>query len=79
MDARPFLKDIQVPTLILAPANSATTKLEEQQKLLQQIPDARMEVVHGEGHEIYVEQPEECQTAFLTFLSDLKRQKMGRG
>ncbi|KAF2176407.1 alpha/beta-hydrolase [Zopfia rhizophila CBS 207.26] len=73
LDARPFLSKIAVPTLILAPSHSAATKLEEQQKLLQQIPGARMEVINGKGHEIYVTEAEKCQGVFLTFLGELKR------
>jgi pimeloyl-ACP methyl ester carboxylesterase len=75
LDARPFLSKISVPTLILAPSNSAATKLEEQQKLLQAIPNARMEVIKGKGHEIYVTEAERCQDVFLAFLSDLRRRK----
>jgi len=75
LDARPYLSKITVPTLILAPSNSAATKLEEQQRLLQQISGARMEVVYGKGHEIYVTDAEKCQSVFLSFLAELKRRK----
>ncbi|KAF2800803.1 alpha/beta-hydrolase [Melanomma pulvis-pyrius CBS 109.77] len=72
LDARPFLGDIRVPMLILAPSQSAATKLEEQQWLAQKIPGARLEVIEGPGHEIYVTQAEKCQSAFLDFLEQLK-------
>ena len=71
LDARPFLKDINVPMLILAPANSAATKLAEQQELQKQVKDSRIEVINGRGHEIYVEMPEECQKAVFKFLESL--------
>lgn len=32
------------------------------------IPHARITVVEGPGHEIYVDKPEECINAFRTFL-----------
>lgn len=75
LDARPYLPKISVPTLILAPSNSAATKLEEQQKLLQAIPNARMEIIKAKGHEIYVTEAERCQAVFLAFLADLKRRR----
>ncbi len=71
LDARPFLKDIKVPMLILAPANSAATKLVEQQQLQKQVRSARIEVINGRGHEIYVEMSEECEKAVLEFLESL--------
>ncbi len=71
LDARPFLKDIKVPMLILAPAASAATKLEDQQELQKQVKGSKIEIIYGKGHEIYVEKPEDCQRAVLSFLSDL--------
>ncbi|KAF2277564.1 putative alpha/beta fold family hydrolase [Westerdykella ornata] len=62
---------IRVPTLILAPANSAAAKLEDQKKLAEEIPGARLEVVDGPGHEIYVTEAEKCQKMFLDFLGRL--------
>ncbi|KAF2267662.1 alpha/beta-hydrolase [Lojkania enalia] len=73
LDARPFLSKIHVPTLILAPSQSAAAKLEDQQRLAQEIPEARLEVIDGPGHEIYVTQPEKCQATFLEFLSSIGR------
>jgi pimeloyl-ACP methyl ester carboxylesterase len=35
------------------------------------IPHARIAVVEGPGHEIYVDEPEECINAFLKFLRSL--------
>ncbi|KAF2199764.1 alpha/beta-hydrolase [Delitschia confertaspora ATCC 74209] len=71
LDTRPFLPWIKLPMLILAPSNSAATRLEEQQKLLSQVPNARMEVISGKGHEIYVTEAEICQYVFLSFLAEL--------
>lgn len=71
LDSRPYLKDIHVPVLIQAPANSAATKLHEQRSLAEQISGARLEVVNGRGHEIYVEMAEDCQRLFLDFVDGL--------
>ena len=73
VDARSLVADIKVPMLILAPANSKMTTVEDQRKLQEQVKGSKMVVVHGKGHEIYVDQPEECQRAFLDFLEGLAR------
>ncbi|KAF2502679.1 alpha/beta-hydrolase [Lophium mytilinum] len=71
LDSRSYLKDIRVPMLIQAPANSAATKLPDQRWLAEQVPSARLEVVNGRGHEIYVEMAEECQRLFVEFVDGL--------
>ncbi|KAK7182837.1 hypothetical protein DPSP01_014189 [Paraphaeosphaeria sporulosa] len=73
LDARPYLKDIKVPTLILAPQNSAATSVEEQEGLAKSIEAARLEVVDAVGHEIYVTGAESCQRVFLEFLEGLRK------
>ncbi|KAF2099805.1 alpha/beta-hydrolase [Rhizodiscina lignyota] len=72
LDARPFLDNVQVPTLILAPANSAATKVEEQKAVSGRIHGSKLVIVDAPGHEIYVEQAELCQKELLQFLSGLK-------
>ncbi|KAL1620814.1 hypothetical protein SLS56_009481 [Neofusicoccum ribis] len=76
LDARPFLKGVKVPMLILAPAHSAATKLEEQKGIHEQVPGSRIVVVEGKGHEIFTEMAEECQQAVLTFLGGIDAPKM---
>ncbi|KAK5232133.1 hypothetical protein LTR47_006662 [Exophiala xenobiotica] len=73
LDSRPFLKDVRIPMLILAPANSAATRLEEQKSIKEAIPNAELVVINGKGHEIYVEMAEECQKAVLNFLHGLRQ------
>lgn len=70
-DSRPYLKGVQVPTLILAPANSAATSLEEQESVRSHIRGSRLEVIHGRGHEIYKDQAAACIGALLSFLSSI--------
>jgi pimeloyl-ACP methyl ester carboxylesterase len=72
LDARPILRDIKIPTLILAPSQSAATKVEEQRWLSEQIKGSRLEIIEGPGHEIYVTQAEKCQSVFLNFLDQLQ-------
>lgn len=72
LDARSSLPRVRVPTLILAPSQSAAARLEDQKRLAEDIPNARLEVIDGPGHEIYVTQAEECQAAFLNFLDEIK-------
>ncbi|OQV00571.1 hypothetical protein CLAIMM_06051 [Cladophialophora immunda] len=75
LDSREYLPHIKAPMLILAPANSAATKLEEQRGIQQTVKHAHLEVINGRGHEIYVEMPEACQQALLAFLSALLEKK----
>jgi len=72
MDARPFLALIKVPMLILAPARSVATRLEEQKDIQRQVEGSQLVVIDAPGHEIYVQEPEKCQDAFMTFLRGLK-------
>lgn len=72
LDSRPFLENISLPTLILAPAKSAATKLQEQKMVQSKIPGSKLVVIYGEGHEIYVEKAEDCQTAVLEFFKGLR-------
>ncbi|KAF2641578.1 alpha/beta-hydrolase [Massarina eburnea CBS 473.64] len=71
LDARPFLEKIDVPMLILAPSRSAATSVEEQTALKEKVKGAKMVVVEGAGHEIYVTEAERCQEVFLDFLESL--------
>ncbi len=71
LDSRPYLSQIRIPTLILAPAKSAATKLEEQKAIQQQIIGSRMVVVEGAGHEIYVDKAEQCIEELLQFIRSL--------
>lgn len=52
LDARPFLGDIRVPMLILAPAHSAATGVEEQRGIQAQVKGSKLVVIEGKGHEI---------------------------
>ncbi|RJP64687.1 MAG: alpha/beta hydrolase [Candidatus Abyssobacteria bacterium SURF_17] len=66
-----LLPEVNVPTLILAPAKSPISPLEEQLKMRRAIPNARIVTIEGAWHEIYFDDPEACVSALLNFLSSL--------
>jgi pimeloyl-ACP methyl ester carboxylesterase len=70
-DTSPMLPQVKVPTLILAPSRSPITWLSDQIKMRTLIPNARIAVIEGPGHEIYVDHADECVDAFLKFLRAL--------
>lgn len=72
-DARRIMEQIKVPMLMLTPANSKLVDLEEQKSLSQAVSGSRMEVIKGYGHEIYIDQAEQCQQKYLEFLEGLSK------
>ena len=72
VDVEPLLSQVKVPTLVLAPANSPLTPLSEQLVIRDGIPGARMAVIEGSGHEIYVDAPQDCIDAMLKFIRSLE-------
>ncbi len=68
VDITPLLKEVKVPTLVLAPARSPLTPMTEQVMIRDSIPGARIAVVEGRGHEIYVDDPDACIAAILKFI-----------
>lgn len=71
LDTRAILCQISVPMLILAPSKSAATTLEEQLQISRQVEGSKLVIIHGAGHEIYVDMAEACLEAFTTFLLDI--------
>jgi len=77
LDARTFVGDIKVSMLILAPRNSRMARLEgpdSQTELHERVKGSVIKAINGKGHEIYVDQAEECQRAFLDFSGGLKKE-----
>ncbi|KXJ87806.1 putative alpha/beta fold family hydrolase [Microdochium bolleyi] len=72
LDARPFLKGIKIPVLILAPNDSAVMTVEAMEDVARQIEGSILQVVRAQGHEIYVTGADECQEAVLEFWASLK-------
>jgi pimeloyl-ACP methyl ester carboxylesterase len=70
VDVAPLLAQIKVPTLILAPANSSYEPLKAQVAMRDAIPGARIAVIDGKGHEIYVDEAAACADAVLKFIGN---------
>jgi pimeloyl-ACP methyl ester carboxylesterase len=68
IDVAPLLSQIKVPTLVLAPANSSYEPLKAQVAMRDAIRNARIAVIDGKGHEIYVDEAETCAEAVLKFI-----------
>lgn len=69
LDARPYLRRIKAPMLILCPTNSAVVTIESMKEVAAEVPTARMELIESPGHEIYAESEEQCLTKLLEFLN----------
>ena len=70
-DARRIMKDIKVPMLLLTPGNSKLVNIDEQKQLQEAVQGSKMEIIDGYGHEIYLDQAEQCQRKYLAFLKSL--------
>jgi pimeloyl-ACP methyl ester carboxylesterase len=73
VDVAPLLSQIKVPTLILAPASSSYEPLKAQVAMRDAIPGARIAVIDGKGHEIYVDEAAACAAAVLKFIRNQTR------
>ncbi len=71
VNVEPQLPDVRVPTLILAPAKSPISPLEEQVKMRREIPNAQIATIEGSWHEIYFDDPEACISALLRFIGSV--------
>ena len=71
VDVAPLLPQIKVPTLLLAPANSAFEPLKGQVGMRDTIPGARIAVIDGKGHENLRRSAEACAAALLKFINSL--------
>jgi pimeloyl-ACP methyl ester carboxylesterase len=70
VDVEPYLAQVRVPTLVLAPARSPLTSLDDQFHLRTTIPDAQIEVFEGRGHNIYLDEPRRCVARVLRFVEE---------
>ncbi|PVH89593.1 alpha/beta-hydrolase [Cadophora sp. DSE1049] len=71
-DAHLVMRVVRVPMLLLTPANSALVPLDDQKELVK-YAGAKMEIIEGHGHEIYLDQAEKCQQKYLQFLDEIRR------
>jgi non-heme chloroperoxidase len=62
---------IQAPTLLIWGDRDTKTSRSEQEALLTGIPDARLLVYQGTGHELHVEEPERFASDLVQFLENI--------
>lgn len=68
-DARGFLPEVRVPTLVVAAENDTFTPMELAEELAATIPEAELEVVPGASHAAPVEQPDRIAERIEEFVS----------
>ena len=71
-DLTPLLPDIAVPTLILGAAHDDITPVEIQHLMAEQMPNARLELFDGVGHNMKVEIPDALADRTLRFVQDIE-------
>lgn len=74
-DSRPWLKSIQVPTLVIVGEADIITPPTESEKLTSGIPSAELYIVEQAGHFPMLEQPAVFNSALRGFLSKLRREQ----
>jgi pimeloyl-ACP methyl ester carboxylesterase len=67
-DLRPALRDVTVPTLLLAGDLDERSSLAVATALHDSIPGSTLEVLRGLGHEMFAEDPQRCCVAVRSFL-----------
>lgn len=71
-DRRIVLAKINRPVLVIASGESALLDVEKQMAV--SIPDAKLVVIGGAGHAVFVDQPEKFDGALKTFLQSLNHE-----
>ena len=69
LDFSPHLKEVKTPTLLLVGEESPTSTLEQQQFMVEQLPDSKLVVYPGLGHGINAIHPEWCVRQVRDFLA----------
>lgn len=70
-DLTPLLPDIPAPTLILAASHDDITPVEIQHLMVDQMPNARLELFDGVGHNMKVEIPDRLASRTLEFIRSI--------
>ena len=68
-DARGFLGEIEVPTLVIAAEQDTFTPMALAEEMAQAIPDAELEVIPDASHAAPVEQPDRIAERIEEFIS----------
>jgi 3-oxoadipate enol-lactonase len=67
-DVRGRLGEIRSPTLVITGDQDTTVAYANQEELARRIPGAKHEIIHGAGHAVSVDHPNEFNQALLNFL-----------
>jgi pimeloyl-ACP methyl ester carboxylesterase len=70
-DARPWLRAIGVPALILCGDDDRVTGMNVSQVLLEELPDATLRAIADAGHAPHIEQPDRFAEAVRYFIGKL--------
>lgn len=70
-DARPVLKTITCPTLVMVGRQDRWSPLADHEAMTQEIPNSRLTIIDDAGHFVSVERPEAVTTALRLWLSHL--------
>ncbi len=70
-DARPWLGEIAVPALVMCGENDRVVGLPLSEAMAEAIPDARLAVIPGAGHQPNVEAPDAFARAVRTFVASV--------
>ena len=69
-DASRYLKNIECPTLLLAGRHDNLYPVRQHERMLREIPDARLVVIEDAGHMAPMEKPEAVTAAMRKWLTD---------
>ena len=64
--------EISQPTLVMCGADDQLTPVRYSQFLVDQIPNAQLEVIPEAGHMVMLEKPQEVSEALVTFLDNIR-------
>jgi pimeloyl-ACP methyl ester carboxylesterase len=67
------LKNIKAPTLVLSSDNDHLIPLELSKIVADNIPGAKLEVMHGYGHILFIEHPRETAAVLKSFIANLPK------
>ena len=72
-DASPWLSEVKCPTLVVVGKDDKVTPVEQNERIAELIPNARLVVVEGAGHLILYEKPDELNSLIESFVEELTR------
>jgi proline iminopeptidase len=76
-DLRPRLREIEVPTLVIAGAHDQSVTVERAREMAEALPHGKLLVIENSGHYPFVEEPEAFLLGVLDFLGiKVKKKKL---